>query len=113
MKQDLRKFSDGTVLVRISEREFAVLQLIRQKKYRKLEIEIKGGEVAHVDVEEEIPIAGEIRLEEIVQSKSYQTVSFTRHDGQLVRIKRRIPIKLCGGDAEGPEPTEEKPSAGA
>jgi len=77
----------------VSPKESALLALIRAKKYSRIEIEMKDCEIDCIHVDEEISPSG-ARVEEIVGSNAYQTITITKHEGTLVRIKRRIPIKL-------------------
>ncbi len=80
------------ILATVSRKEAGLLALVRAGTYCMIEIHIKDGEIAQVYAEEEISPAG-ARVEDIVQSNTYQTVIMKTHAGDLVNIRRRIPVK--------------------
>jgi hypothetical protein len=84
---------DKPDLVAVNNNESTVLELLRTKKYSRIEIQIKDGEVARIYADEEIPPTG-ARVEDIIRSNAFQTITITEHGGDLVRIKRTIPIKV-------------------
>lgn len=80
-------------LVAVNNNESTVLELLRTKKYSRIEIQMKDGEVARIYADEEISPTG-ARVEDIIHSNAFQTITLTEHGGDLVRIKRTIPIKI-------------------
>lgn len=80
-------------LVAVNNKESTVLELLRTKKYSRIEIQMKDGEVAQIYADEEIPPIG-ARVEDLIRSNAFQTITLTEHNGDLVRIKRTIPIKI-------------------
>jgi len=80
-------------LISVSRNESALLKLLRTKKYSRIEIQITDGEVARIYADEEIP-PNSARVEDLIRSNAFQTITITEHDGNLTRIKRTIPIKL-------------------
>ena len=91
-KADLQH-SGLSILVRLTLKESALLKLLRTKRFSRIEIELKNGEVGQVYADEEIPTTG-AKPEDILDSSGFQTITFTQHDGNTVRIKRRVPMKL-------------------
>lgn len=90
----MHELSDkAAVLVGISPKESSLLELLRANRNCKIEIQLKDGEITQVYAEEEISTSG-ANVEEIINSNAYQTVTISRHEGDLTRIKRKIPIKL-------------------
>lgn len=89
----LEKSAKRPTLVSLSLKESSLLKLLRSHKYSRIEIELKNGELSQIYVDEEIS-TDHTKLEDIIRSKAFQTITFTKHDGQVTRIKRRIPIKL-------------------
>lgn len=77
----------------VSEKESTLLTLLRAKRYTRIEVEMRNGEIDCIHVHEEISPSGAI-VEDIVRNTAHQTVTLTKHDGDLVRINRRMPIKL-------------------
>lgn len=92
-EQRLSKSANRSTLVSLTLKETALLRILRNKRYSRIEIQMKDGELGQVYVDEEISTAN-TRLEEVIHSNAFQTITFTKHDGQVIRINRRIPIKL-------------------
>lgn len=86
------ELANKAISVAVSPKEFSVLELLRAKRYCKIEILLNVGEITQVYAEEEISTSG-ANVEEIINSNAHQTVTIAKHDGDLSRIKRRIPIK--------------------
>jgi len=74
-------------------KETSLLQLLRAKKYSKIEIEMKNGEIGQVYLDEDMSTTN-TKLEDIIRGNTFQTITVTQHDGNLVRIKRRLPVRL-------------------
>jgi len=89
----LKETSPTATLVSLTVKESSLLDLLRSNRYSRIEIEMKNGEINKVYVDEEL-IATNARLDDIVKSNAFQTVTVTRHDGNVVRIKRRIPVRF-------------------
>ena len=87
------ELANKAVSVAVGPKESALLALIREKKYSRIEIEMKDGEIDCIHVSEEISPSG-ANIEEIINGNAHQTVTIAKHGGELARIKRRIPIKL-------------------
>lgn len=81
------------ISITVGPREVALLKLIRERKYSRIEIQMKDGEVARIYADEEIPPSG-VKVEDVIRSNAFQTITLTEHEGDLVRIKRTIPIKI-------------------
>jgi hypothetical protein len=92
-KPNARESSNLSTLVTLTLKESLVLKLIRAKKFNRIEIEMKDGEPGQIYVDEEIS-AENAKFDDIIRGNPFQTITFTQHDGSLVRIKRRTPIKL-------------------
>lgn len=80
-------------LVNVTPAESALRALLRAKKYSRIEIHLKNGAVTCIYADEEISPAT-TSVETIIHSKAFQTITITEHGGNLVRIKRTIPIKI-------------------
>lgn len=97
MNQDqklrLRKTELRPSSISPTPKESTLLNLLRTKKYNRIEIEMRNGELGQIYVDEEISMAN-TRIDEIIRSDAFQTITITKHDGQVVRLNRRIPIKL-------------------
>jgi hypothetical protein len=89
----LPEFKDKLISMIVGPKEVALVGLIREKRYSRIEIQMKDGEVARIYADEEIPPIG-AKVDDIIRSNAFQTITLTEHDGDLVRIKRTIPIKL-------------------
>ena len=84
---------DKPHLEAISQNESIVLRLLRARKYSRIEIQTRDGEMTCIYAEEELSPTG-AKVDDIIQSTAFQTLTITQHDGSLKRIKRTIPIKL-------------------
>jgi hypothetical protein len=97
MNQDqelrLRKPEPRPTSISLTPKESSLLKLLRTNKYNRIEIEMKNGELGQIYVDEEISTAN-TRIDDIIRSNAYQTITITKHDGEVVRLNRRIPIKL-------------------
>jgi hypothetical protein len=89
----LSKSGKQPTLVSLTLKESALLKILRDKKYSRIEIQLKDGELGLVYVDEEISAAN-TRIEDVIRSNAFQIITFTKHDGHVIRINRRIPIKL-------------------
>jgi hypothetical protein len=92
-EQRLSKSGKQSTLASLTLKETALLQILRNKKYSRIEIQMKDGELGQVYADEEIPTAN-TTIEDVICSNGYQTITFTKHDGRVTRINRRIPLKL-------------------
>ena len=92
-EQRLSKSGRHSTLVSLTLKESALLKILRNKKYSRIEIQMKDGELGQVYVDEEISAAN-TTIEDVIRSDAYQTITFTKHDGRVIRINRRIPIRL-------------------
>lgn len=77
----------------LTSQEVALIDLIRAKKYTRIEILMKNGAFSRIYVDEEISPAA-ANMEDLIHSNGFQTITITEHGGDLVRIKRTIPIKF-------------------
>ncbi len=92
-KLRLRKTEPQQTSISLTPKESTLLKLLRTKKYKRIEIEMRNGEPGQIYVDEEISMAN-TRIDDIIRSDAFQTITITKHDGQVVRLNRRIPIKL-------------------
>jgi hypothetical protein len=95
MDQEHRFSESGTqsTLVSLTLKESTLFKILRNRKYSRIEIQMKDGELGQVYVDEEISAAN-AKIEDVIRSNAFQTITFTKHDGHVIRINRRIPIKL-------------------
>lgn len=92
-KGKVKESSNLPHLMNLTVKETSLLQLLREKKYSKIEIEMKNGEIGQVYLDEEMSTTN-TKLEDIIRGNAFQTITVTQHDGNLVRIKRRLPVRL-------------------
>lgn len=82
----------------ISSQEKEVLELIRNKSFKRVTVHLKHGKMFQVDTEEEL--ADELKdknnrdLLNIIESNDFQSITIQKQDNKIVRLTRTIPRKL-------------------
>jgi len=80
----------------IEERE--IINLIRNKSFKRVTVHLEDGKMIQVDTEEEL--ADELKdkndreLLDIINSHKYQSITIKKQDDKIVRLNRKIPIKM-------------------
>ena len=91
----------------LNPEESAVLSMVRNKDYRQLTVHLQDGRIVQADIEEELEKGRSSdlyrSLQKILREKVYQTVTVKVHDGGVVRIQRKTPVKFREGRQEEPE----------
>ena len=107
MRDSLKKFVDfiestGTLTLTVAE--LSVLQLLRQENIDALTVRFREGKMSKLEIEHSIPIddikADGVRVS-VPNGSEYETVSFTKMNGKVIRATRHRPFPLTN--------TENKP----
>lgn len=81
-----------------TKREGELLNLLRDRKYHKLTIIKKNGEIVQAHAEEDLDEKARRKLEamlaEIIKAHDYQTVTLSVQGGEVVKLGRKFPIKF-------------------
>ena len=77
-----------------NDQEREVLRLVRAGTFDRITINLKNGEIVTVEAINEISKADQKKLLSILNSRDFQTVTITKHDGDIVRITQKVPIRF-------------------
>lgn len=85
-------------LSKITEDEKEVLDIIRNKSYKKVTIHLNDGNAFQVDTEEELTdefkLLNDQQLMEILESNEFQSITIQKQNNKIVRFNRKIPRKM-------------------
>ncbi len=101
-----------SVLSAKNEQEFEVLKLVRDGSYERITIQLKNGKIISANAEDEHSTADHKRLLELLEQHKYQTVTIKKHDGEIVRLRRKIPFKFSDTESGIPPHRQKDPEAG-
>lgn len=93
------KREEGTVQ---NDQERKVLRLVREGGFNQISIRLKDGNIIHAEAEKEFSKSQLKNLTGILNDGKFQTVSITQHNGEIVRINQKLPIKFS--QTTGSEP---------
>jgi len=89
---------EATLQRNISSQEKEVLELIRNKSFKRVTVHIKDGNMFQVDTEEELADGLKNKnnedLLDIIDSNKYQSITIKKQNNKIVRLTRTIPIKI-------------------
>jgi hypothetical protein len=79
--------------------EKRIIEIIRAKKFQKIQIFIRDGSPIRMDIEEEFQNSNInkfdlSKINQIIEEKEFQEVILLRKNGKNTLIKRRVPILL-------------------
>ena len=77
-----------------NHKEREVLRLVREGDYDRISIQLKDGNIVSAETEKEISKSQQNRLLDILNNREFQTVTVTKHDGEIVKIKQKVTIKF-------------------
>ncbi|WP_299243108.1 hypothetical protein [uncultured Aquimarina sp.] len=83
---------DSNEFVGLSTQEIQVLQIIRNKTYKYINITKKDGEIKHLEGTEQILEAS--RITDLLKNGQYQDIEIKQHNGKVVCINRTIKKKI-------------------
>jgi hypothetical protein len=84
---------------KINNIEKRIIEIIRAKKFQKIQILIRNGSPVRMYIEEEFQ-NGNInkfdlsKIKQIIEENEFQEVIFLRKNGKNTLVKRRVPILL-------------------
>ena len=94
------------------EAERKILELIRSKEFRRVEVELRGERVHVIRSERDVTDLTAEGIRGLIRDGKYETITLTKADGQVVRAVRNIafkPDESTGRDAaEGSRASEEQ-----
>ncbi len=82
-----RNFISKAEEAEFSEEELAVVEFIRSKKYKKIELILRGGRIEMVNATESMPL-NDYRIIELIKQSSYQKITVEVEHGKVVSLER-------------------------
>ncbi len=97
-KAAIKSVTDSMLTPIPTKREGELLNLLRDRKYHKLTIVKKDGEIVQAHAEEDLDAKArrilETKLAEIIKAHDYQTVTLSVLGGEVVKLGRKLPIRF-------------------
>jgi DNA-binding transcriptional MerR regulator len=83
---------------KLTSKELQILKLIRERAYQRITLEVKGGDVFQVFVDDELPVSAledaEKKVVDAIRSGAYQQLTLRVQEGGIFRLARKTSLKF-------------------